>query len=280
MIIDLSSIADQMRSIKSEDEINIMKLSADIASKAHIRAMKKTKPGMYEYQIEAELLYEFMQNGALDPAYQSIVASGKNACILHYIKNDQKLSDKDLLLIDAGCELDGYASDITRTFPISGKFSSSQKDVYELVLSAQLKAIDKVKPGNLFTDPHDAATDVLIRGLIDLDLCKGSFDEVRDKQLYKEFFMHRTSHWLGLDVHDAGEYTNPDSTPIKLTKNNVLTIEPGLYIRPNENVPKDFWNIGIRIEDDVCVTDNAPNILSKMAPKSVKDIESIIGNDG
>ena len=280
MIIDLSSIADQMRSIKSEDEINIMKLSGDIASKAHIRAMKKTKPGKYEYQIEAELLYEFMQNGALDPAYQSIVASGKNACILHYIKNDQKLSDKDLLLIDAGCELDGYASDITRTFPISGKFSSSQKDFYELVLSAQLKAIDQVRPGNLFTDPHDAAINELIRGLIDLGLCQGSFDEVRDKQLYKEFFMHRTSHWLGLDVHDAGEYTNPDSTPIKLTKNNVLTIEPGLYIRPNENVPKDFWNIGIRIEDDVCVTDNAPNILSQMAPKSVKDIESIIGTDG
>jgi len=268
-----------MRSIKSEDEINIMKLSGDIASKAHIRAMKKTKPGKYEYQIEAELLYEFMQNGAMDPAYQSIVASGKNACILHYIKNDQKLLDKDLLLIDAGCELDGYASDITRTFPISGKFSSSQKDVYELVLSAQLKAIDKVKPGNLFTDPHDAATDELIRGLIDLNLCQGSFDEVRDKQLYKEFFMHRTSHWLGLDVHDAGEYTNPDSTPINLNKNNVLTIEPGLYIRPNKNIPKDFWNIGIRIEDDVCVTDNTPNVLSQMAPKNVKDIESIIGTD-
>ena len=280
---DLSMLLDAMRCLKNENEINIMQKSADIAAKGHIFAMGMTKPGKYEYQIEGEILNQFMQNGARYPAYSSIVAGGSNACTLHYVSNDSVLKDGDLLLIDAGCELESYASDITRTYPINGKFSPPQKDIYQIVLEAQKKAINQVKPGNYFNDPHKAAVEVIIDGLIDLKILKGTRDEIIEKELYKEFFMHRTSHWLGLDVHDTGKYIDDsfdeiNLKPVKFLANNVLTIEPGCYIKPNSNVPKEFWGIGIRIEDDVVVTPSGSKVLSANAPKEVKDLEDVVGS--
>ena len=280
---DLSKVLDSMRRRKSEGEINIMQKSANIAAEAHIHAMRITKPGKYEYQIEGEILNQFMQNGARYPAYSSIVASGSNACTLHYIENNSILNDGDLLLIDAGSELEGYASDITRTYPINGKFSSAQKDVYQVVLNAQKEAINKVIPGNYFDDPHKAAVEIIVNGLIDLKILKASRDEVFEKELYKEFFMHRTSHWLGLDVHDAGQYFEDlsekgKSKPVKFQDRNVLTVEPGCYIKANSNVPKEFWGIGIRIEDDVLVTSSGNKVLSVKAPKEIEDLEGLVGN--
>jgi len=245
--------------------------------------MNITRPGKYEYQIEGEILNQFMQNGARYPAYSSIVASGNNACTLHYVENNSILNDGDLLLIDAGCELESYASDITRTYPINGKFSPAQKDIYQVVLKAQKEAINKVMPGNYFDAPHNAAIEQIVNGLIDLKILKASRDEVFEKELYKEFFMHRTSHWLGLDVHDAGQYFDDplkgeNSKPIKFQDSNVLTVEPGCYIKPNSNVPKEFWGIGIRIEDDVLVTPSGHKVLSENAPKEIKDLEDVIGS--
>ena len=280
---DLSKILDSMRRLKSEGEISIMQKSANIAAQAHIHAMNITRPGKYEYQIEGEILNQFVQNGARYPAYSSIVASGNNACTLHYVKNNSILNNGDLLLIDAGCELESYASDITRTYPINGKFSSAQKDIYQIVLNAQKEAIKKVAPGNYFDEPHSAAIEQIVNGLIDLKILKASRDEVFEKELYKEFFMHRTSHWLGLDVHDAGQYFDDplkgeNSKPIKFQDSNVLTVEPGCYIKPNSNVPKEFWGIGIRIEDDVLVTPSGHKVLSENAPKEIKDLEDVIGS--
>ena len=280
---DLSKILDSMRRRKSEGEINIMQKSANIAAQAHIHAMRITKPGKYEYQIEGEILNQFMQNGARYPAYSSIVASGNNACTLHYVENKSILKDGDLLLIDAGCELESYASDITRTYPINGKFSSAQKDIYQVVLNAQKEAINKVIPGNYFDAPHNAAIEQIVNGLIDLKILKASRDEVFEKELYNEFFMHRTSHWLGLDVHDAGQYfedfsEQSKSKSVKFQDSNVLTVEPGCYIKPNNDVPKEFWGIGIRIEDDVLVTSKGNKVLSASAPKEIIELEDIVGN--
>ena len=217
------------------------------------------------------------------PAYSSIVASGNNACTLHYVENKSILKDGDLLLIDAGCELESYASDITRTYPINGKFSSAQKDIYQVVLNAQKEAINKVIPGNYFDAPHNAAIEQIVNGLIDLKILKASRDEVFEKELYNEFFMHRTSHWLGLDVHDAGQYfedfsEQSKSKSVKFQDSNVLTVEPGCYIKPNNDVPKEFWGIGIRIEDDVLVTSKGNKVLSASAPKEIIDLEDIVGN--
>ncbi|MBC6962830.1 MAG: Xaa-Pro dipeptidase, partial [Nitrosomonas sp.] len=231
-----------------------------------------THPGSYEYEIEAELLYEFRRQGAQAPAYTSIVAGGTNACVLHYVQNDAQLKAGDLLLIDAACELHGYAADITRTFPVSGSFSAVQKDVYQLVLAAQLAAIDMVRPGNNWDMPHQAALRVLIEGLIDLNLCQGSPDAVMETESYKRFYMHRTGHWLGLDVHDAGEYKQAGQWR-ELVPGMTLTVEPGCYIRPAEDVPECFWNIGIRIEDDVAVTPAGCEVLTRAVPKSVAEIE-------
>ena len=280
---DLSIILDRMRCFKSEAEIEIMKKSANIAAQAHIYAMGKTKPGKYEYQIEGEIINQFIQNGAREPAYNSIIASGINACTLHYIKNNSILKDGDLLLIDAGCELENYASDITRTYPINGKFTSPQRDIYQIVLNAQKEAIKKVKPGEYFDEPHKAAIDQIVNGLIDLKILKVSRDEIIEKELYKQFFMHRTSHWLGLDVHDVGQYfddilENGDSIPIKFEDRNILTVEPGCYIKPSNNVPKEFWDIGIRIEDDVLVLPDGNKVLSSNAPKEIKDLEDTVGS--
>jgi Xaa-Pro aminopeptidase len=237
--------------------------------------MQTAKPGLREYEIEAELLHEFRRHGAQAPAYTPIVAGGANACVLHYVANSAELKDGDLLLIDAGCEVDGYASDITRTFPVNGRFSGPQRDIYELVLTAQAAAIEQVKPGSEWEAPHTAAVRVLAQGMIDLGLCKGTADGVIESGDYRRFFMHRTGHWLGLDVHDAGDYKR-DGAWLKLEPGMVLTVEPGCYVRPHEGVPERFWNIGVRIEDDALVTATGCEILTMQAPKSIADIESVM----
>ena len=275
-IVDIRQLVDVMRLVKSPYEQDLMRRSANIAAAAHNRAMKFTKPNKQEYEIEAEFLHEFYRNGAQSPAYTSIVAGGANACTLHYNANNCTLNEGDLLLVDAGCELDGYASDITRTFPVSGKFSPAQRDLYELVLHAQLAAIAVAKPGNPWNAPHEAALDILIQGFIDFKLCKGSKDEVLESSSYRQFYMHRTGHWLGLDVHDAGEYKDKAGNWALLEAGNTLTVEPGCYVRPAENVPEHFWNIGIRIEDDVLITATGNEVLTKNAVKTVTDIEAMM----
>ncbi len=272
---DVRRDIDVQRLIKDDTEINIMRRAGQISSGAHARAMRVAKPGMFEYQIEAEVIHEFMKNGARQPAYGSIVATGGNACVLHYRENTAPINKGDLLLIDAGCELESYAADITRTFPVAGKFSAAQRDIYELVLEAQLACIKAVKPGNPFGKYHDVAINVLAQGLIDLKLCKGSLASVIETEAYKQFYMHRAGHWLGLDVHDAGNYRKPDGKWVALEAGMVLTVEPGLYIRPADNVPKAFWDIGVRIEDDILVTAKGNENLTITCPKSVKDVEAL-----
>ena len=272
---DVRAAVDEMRLFKDAYEIERMQRSADIASGAHRRAMRATAAGRFEYEIEAELLHEFRLHGAQSPAYTSIVAGGANACVLHYVENNAALHPGDLLLIDAGCELDGYASDITRTFPISGQFSAAQKDVYEMVLASQLAAIASVQPGQHWNAPHEVALKVLAQGMIDLGLCTGSVDGVLESGDYKRFYMHRTGHWLGLDVHDVGEYKQAGDWR-KLGAGMTLTVEPGCYIRPADGVPEALWNIGIRIEDDVLVTPQGHHVLSHRAPKSVAEIEAVM----
>lgn len=276
-VLDVRQLVDRQRLLKTPFEIDIMRRSANIAATAHNRAMQKTQVGKMEYAIEAEYLHEFYRKGAQAPAYTSIVAGGTNACTLHYNANNCALNDGDLLLIDAGCELDGYASDITRTFPVNGRFSAPQKDLYELVLAAQLAAIDAAKPNNHWNMPHEAALDVLVQGFIDVGLCQGSKEEVLENGSYRQFYMHRTGHWLGLDVHDVGDYKDKRGHWTKLAAGHVLTVEPGCYVRPAESVPKHFWHIGIRIEDDVLITQQGNEILSKEAFKSVTDIEAQMG---
>jgi Xaa-Pro aminopeptidase len=274
-IHDIRSILDEMRLVKDPSEIETMRRAARISAQAHVRAMQHAQPGMMEYEVEAELLHEFRRSGAQSPAYTSIVAGGANACVLHYVSNDAVLNDGELLLIDAGCELDGYASDITRTFPVNGKFSGPQRDVYELVLAAQAAAIEQVKPGHEWEDPHNAALLVLVQGMLDLRLCKGTPDSVISSGDYKKFYMHRTGHWLGMDVHDVGDYKR-DGQWRKLEPGMTLTVEPGCYIRPDDAVPEHFWNIGIRIEDDALVTDNGCEIITADVPKSIAEIEALM----
>ncbi|HYD33326.1 MAG TPA: Xaa-Pro aminopeptidase [Methylophilaceae bacterium] len=275
-IVDLHSRIDNLRLIKSEFEIDTMRRAARISAAAHIRAMRKAKPGVMEYELEAELLHEFYRQGSRAPAYTSIVATGANACVLHYVENNVQLKDGDLVLIDAGCELHGYASDITRTFPANGRFTSPQRDLYELVLAAQAAAIEKAYPGSHWNAPHDAAVEVLIRGFIDLGLCKGTPEAVLESGDYRRFYMHRTGHWLGLDVHDAGEYKSKDGNWRLLEPGMMMTVEPGCYVRPSDDVPEQFWNVGIRIEDDVLITPQGNDILTRDAPKSIADIEALM----
>ena len=274
-ICDSRVLIDEMRLFKSTEELQLMRYAAEISSGAHCRAMKIIHPGMKEYEIEAEYLYEFRKHGAESPAYTPIVAGGANACVLHYVKNNMELISGELLLVDAGCELHGYAADITRTFPINGKFSSVQKDIYQLVLSAQSAAISAVRPGNSWDMSHTAALQVLVQGFIDLGLCHGSIDSVIESEDYKRFYMHRTGHWLGLDVHDVGEYKRDGEWRL-FEPGMTLTVEPGCYIRPAENVPDHFWNIGIRIEDDVTVTNTGCEVLTAAAPKSIEEIEELM----
>lgn len=275
-LVDVRQTLDAMRLIKSPYEIALMRRSAEIAAGAHNRAMQAVMPGKSEYEIEAEFLHAFYSQGAQAPAYTSIVAGGANACTLHYNANNAPLHAGDLLLIDAGCELDGYASDITRTFPVNGRFSAAQKDLYELVLAAQQAAISSVSPTHHWNAPHEAALDVLVEGFIHYGLCQGSRDAVLETGSYRQFYMHRTGHWLGLDVHDAGEYKTAQGDWVTLQAGNVLTVEPGCYVRPAEQVPEHFWNIGIRIEDDVLVTPNGYEVLTSTAVKTVAEIEALM----
>ena len=272
---DVRVLLDEMRLIKDGHEVALMRRAGDISAAAHRLAMQAARPGVAEYAVEAVLQHEFRRCGAQAPAYTPIVAGGVNACVLHYVENNAILADGDLLLIDAGCELDGYASDITRTFPVNGRFSGAQRDVYELVLAAQAAAIAMVKPGAHWNAPHDAAVAVLAQGFIDLKLLGGTLDAVLEQETYKQFYMHRTGHWLGLDVHDAGEYKTGGEWR-ELQPGMVLTVEPGCYIRPGPGVPEAFAHIGIRIEDDALVTVGGCEILSAAAPKNVADIEALM----
>ncbi len=273
---DVYATLDEMRLIKGPEEIALMRRAAVITAGAHRRAMRATRPGRVEHEIEAELLHEFRLHGAQGPAYPPIVAGGERACVLHYVQNDGLLRDRELILIDAGCELDGYAADLTRTFPVNGRFSPEQREVYQLVLAAQAAAIAAVKPGKHWNDPHQAAVKVLTQGLIDLKLIKEGLEQAIETESYRKFYMHRTGHWLGLDVHDAGDYKRGGDWRA-LAPGMVLTVEPGCYIRAGENVPASFAGIGVRIEDDVLVTDTGAEVLTRDAPKSIPEIEELVG---
>lgn len=272
---DVRAVLDEMRLIKDDHEIALMRSAARIAGAAHRRAMRVAAPGKYEYEVEAEFLHEFRRQGSQAPSYSPIVAGGANACVLHYVGNDQVLRDGELLLIDAGCEVDGYASDITRTFPVNGKFSGPQADIYSLVLDAQAAAIAATRPGVDFLAPHDAAVRVLAQGMLDLKLLEGSVDGIIESEAYKRFYMHRTSHWLGLDVHDAGDYRHGEDWT-SLQPGMTLTVEPGCYIRPADDIPAAFHNIGVRIEDDVLVTADSCEVLTRDTPKTIGDIEALM----
>ncbi len=278
-IIDLEHIIHEMRVIKSSAELAIMRKAGKISAEAHCKAMRACKPGVYEYQLQALIEYEFSDKGAVAPAYSSIVGGGSNACILHYIENRQPLKDGDLVLIDAGCEYQGYAADITRTFPVNGQFSDAQKAVYEIVLEAQRVAIDACRIGNNYNKPHDDSLMVIVDGLRDLKLLKGSRDEILETGSYKEFYMHRVGHWLGMDVHDAGDYKvdGANSSWREFEAGMVTTIEPGIYIHAdNKKVPAKWRGIGIRIEDDIAIKKNGPESMTSAVPKQVEDIESLM----
>jgi Xaa-Pro aminopeptidase len=273
--VSLNHILHDMRLYKSRFEIKTMRQAARISAAAHKRAMQICRPGMMEYEIEAELIYEFMRAGARSPAYSSIVGGGANSCILHYIDNNAELKDGDVLLIDAGAEYQSYASDITRTFPVNGVFSEAQKDVYEVVLEAQLAAIEAVQPGNHWNEPHEAAVRVITEGLVSLGILKGRVRTLIKEQAYAKYYMHRTGHWLGMDVHDVGDY-KLDGEWRMLEPGMVLTIEPGLYMAAGRGLAKKWWDIGVRIEDDVLVTKDGYDVLSKDMPKTVEDIEALM----
>jgi Xaa-Pro aminopeptidase len=274
-IVALEHFLHDMRLYKSRAELALMQEAADIAARAHVRAMRFCQPGRYEYELMAELLHEFHRAQA-DISYQPIVGGGANGCILHYVENRARLQDGDLVLIDAGCEYQKYASDITRTFPVNGEYSPEQRALYEVVLEANLAAIAKVKPGNHWNEPHDAAVQVLTAGLVRLGLLKGRVPALIKSQAYRQFYMHRTGHWLGMDVHDVGDYKVGEVWR-ELEPGMVLTIEPGLYIAPgSRGVPKAFQGIGIRIEDDVVVTREGREVLTDGVPKDPDQIEALM----
>ena len=274
-IIELEHCLNELRLFKSSQEIKAMKQAASISAQAHIRAMQFTKPGKWEYEVEAEIIHEFMKNGCRSPAYPSIVGGGENGCILHYIENSAKLKSNELLLIDAGAEFECYAGDITRTFPVNGKFTTAQAAVYQIVLNAQKAAIAAVKPGNHWNQPHEAAVEVLTQGLVELGILNGNVDQLIEEGAYREFYMHRTGHWLGMDVHDVGDYKVGGEWRL-LEPGMVLTVEPGLYIRDQEHVDKKWHFIGIRIEDDVLVTKDGCEVLTEAAPKEIDEIEALM----
>lgn len=284
---DVQALLDEMRLFKDAGEIAIMRRAAAISAGAHARAMRHSHPGLHEYQVEAELLHEFRRHGSDSPAYTSIVAAGANACVLHYRAGNTVLKDGDLVLIDAGCELDGYASDITRTYPANGVFTGPQRALYEIVLAAQAAAIAEAVPGRSIADGHDAAVRILAQGMLDTGLLDGNktgtLDDVIAKGEYRPFYMHRTGHWIGMDVHDVGGYRESGSAaegadkPWRILQPGMaLTVEPGLYVRPAPGVPEQYWNIGIRIEDDVVITKDGCDVLSRDAPKDVTEIEALM----
>ncbi|MEO5574316.1 MAG: Xaa-Pro aminopeptidase [Gammaproteobacteria bacterium] len=276
--VALDHLVHEMRLYKSPAEINAMRRAAQISASAHRRAMQACRPGLMEYQMEAELRYEFTRSGSPAPAYNPIVGGGANGCILHYTENNAAMNDGDLLLIDAGAEYDSYAGDITRTFPINGRFTPAQQAVYEVVLEAQQAAIEKIRPGNHWNEPHEAAVRVLTQGMLKLGLLKGKLPALIKDGAYKRFYMHRTGHWLGMDVHDVGNYKFGDTWRV-LEPGMVMTVEPGIYIPAgSKGVAKKWWDIGIRIEDDVLVTRDGYEILSVDAPKTVAEIEAVMAS--
>ena len=273
---DLAFLLHEQRLIKSAAEVRVMRKAGEISAAAHVRAMQECQPGRYEYHLEAAIQHTFAEHGARFPAYNSIVGSGANACVLHYTENASKMRAGDLVLIDAGCEYQGYAADITRTFPVSGQFSTEQRAIYDVVLEAQRAAIAKVRPGNTWNQPHDATVRVITRGLIKLGLLHGKERELIKAEAYREFYMHRAGHWLGLDVHDVGEY-RVDGRWRQLEPGMVLTIEPGIYIAAdNTKVPKCWRGIGVRIEDDVVVTEQGCDVLTGDVPKRADEIEALM----
>ena len=273
-IVDPGTIVHEMRLFKNAEDVASMRRAAEITAEAHIRAMNATKPGMHEFQVEAMLLETFRMNGSERPAYGSIVGSGSNATILHYRLNNRKMEDGELLLIDAGCEYDYYASDVTRTFPVGGKFTREQQAIYELVLDAQEAGIDKTRKGSSLDKIHAACVEVITRGLVKLGILEGDVDQLIKDEAHKPFFMHKTSHWLGMDVHDVGNY-HVGGKPRPLEPGMVLTVEPGIYIsRDNAKVAPEWRGIGVRIEDDILVTDGDPDNLTKMIPKTVADVQA------
>ena len=274
----LDHLLHDMRLFKSKREIQLMQAAAQVSAEGHKRAMRQCRPDMYEYQLEAEYLYHYMQAGNTECAYSSIVGGGANACVLHYIDNNRPLRDGDLVLVDSGCEHQYYASDITRTFPVNGKFSAEQKALYQIVLEAQLAAIDQVRPGNHWDDPHQAAVRVITQGLLRLGILKGELDELIENEAYKPYYMHKTGHWLGLDVHDVGDYKVGGEWRL-LEPGMVLTVEPGIYIAADaKGVAKKWRGIGIRIEDDVAVTKTGCKVLSAQVPKQVDEIEQLMAS--
>jgi Xaa-Pro aminopeptidase len=276
-LIQLDRIVDEMRLKKSAQEIELMQIASNISAEAHIRAMQTVKPNMMEYALEAELNYIFGKNGCV-PAYNSIVGGGENACILHYVENNKPLQDGDLVLIDAACEYEFYASDITRTFPVNGKFSPEQKALYNIVLDAQLAAIDATRIGNHYKYPHKVAVKILTQGLVDLGLLSGNVDELVESEAFRQFFMHGTGHWLGMDVHDVGAYKIGEDWRA-YEAGMVVTVEPGLYVAPDDETVDAKWRgIGIRIEDDIVVTENGPLVLTKNVVKTIDDIESLMAS--
>jgi len=289
---DVCGLLDEMRLIKDVHELNTMRRAAEISAQAHIRAMQtsaerlRTGQELREFHLDAELLHTFRKEGSQYPAYGSIVAGGANACVLHYRADVAPIRDGDLVLIDAGCELDGYASDITRTFPANGRFTGPQRALYDIVLAAQDAAVKATRPGARFVDPHNAALKLLAQGMLDVGLLNkntmGTVDDVIEHRRYTPFYMHRTSHWLGMDVHDCGAYTETSATAERLSRTlqagMVLTIEPGLYVRPAHEVPEAFWNIGIRIEDDAVVTQSGCELISRGVPVHADEIEALMRN--
>ncbi|WP_417226994.1 Xaa-Pro aminopeptidase [Amphritea sp.] len=277
-MVMLDRLLHELRLFKSAEEAELMRAAGRISAEAHVRAMQVCKPGLTEYQLEAEISHHFAMNGCRLPAYSSIVGGGENACVLHYTENQDVLNEGDLVLIDAGCELDYYAGDITRTFPVSGKFSAEQKALYELVLAAQLACIEAIRPGVPWICIHDKSVEVLTHGLIELGLLKGDPEELIESGAYKAFYMHRIGHWLGMDVHDVGDY-QIDGEWRSLEPGMVLTVEPGIYVSPqNDHVDEKWRGIGIRIEDDVLVTEDGYEVLSAAAPKSVAEIEALMAH--
>lgn len=274
--LDLDHLLHDLRLYKSAAELRVMREAGRITADAHVRAMRICRPGLFEYQLEAEIQHEFAWRGARFPAYNSIVGGGGNGCILHYIENSQALRDGDLVLIDAGCELDGYAADITRTFPVNGRFSKPQRALYEVVLAAQDAAIAAVRTGRHWNEPHDATVRVITQGLVDLGLLDGEVGELIETEAYKPFYMHRAGHWLGLDVHDVGDYKVGGEWRV-LEPGMVMTVEPGIYVSPhNEDVAPQWRGIGIRIEDNVVVIRDGFEVLTDGVPKAVDAIEKLM----
>ncbi len=276
-LIDLDHLLHEMRLFKSRREVSVMKRAARIAVAAHRRALRACRPGIHEYELEAEFRYEFARHGA-QCSYEPIVASGTNACVLHYHANDAVLNDGDLVLIDAGCEIELYASDVTRTFPVNGEFTAPQRELYEVVYNANQAATDKVRPGNHWNDPHDAAVKEITRGLRDVGILKGRLPSLLKSRAYRPFFMHKTGHWIGMDVHDVGDYKVAEQWRL-LEPGMVTTIEPGIYISPDaRGVAKRWRGIGIRLEDDVHLSKDGPQVLTADLPLQADEIEALVGN--